>query len=92
MGYTPLASVREKSWHNLPLPPHQLVRLPGDDEFVEKEAATEGGTIAAGLEFQVEIKTHDFDLKSISSCNSDHAFSFYDLHHHSASPLARWNT
>ena len=37
--------VREKSWHNLPLPPHQLVRLSGDDEAVEKEAATEGATI-----------------------------------------------
>ena len=42
---TPLASAREKRWHKLPLPPHQLVCLPGDEEFVEKEAATEGFTI-----------------------------------------------
>ena len=51
--HTPLASAREKRWHKLPLPLHQLVRLPGDDEFVEKEAATEGGTIAAGLEIRL---------------------------------------
>ena len=37
--------MREKSWHNLPLPPHQLVRLAGDDEAVEKPAATEGVNI-----------------------------------------------
>ena len=42
---TPLASAREKRWHKLPLPPHHLVRLAGDDELVEKEAATEGVTI-----------------------------------------------
>ena len=41
----PLARVREDRGLNLLLPPHQLVRLPGDDEFVEKEAAVEGPTI-----------------------------------------------
>ena len=47
------ASVREQSWHNLPLPPHQLVRLAGDDETVEKQAATEGALKALKLEIRL---------------------------------------
>ena len=53
MGCTNLASVREKSWLKLPLPPHHLVRLPGDDEAVEKQAATEGALKALKLEIRL---------------------------------------
>ena len=41
----PLARVREGRGLNLLLPPHQLGRLAGDDQSVEKQAATEGVNI-----------------------------------------------
>ena len=45
ISHQPLARVREGRGLNLLLPPHQLGRLAGDDQSVEKQAATEGVNI-----------------------------------------------
>ena len=49
----PLACVIEGGGINLLFPPHQLFRLAGDDEFVDKPAAIEGETFG----FELNLKS-----------------------------------